>query len=57
MSARDIAIAITIAVAALVLVVMFTAWRRRLRRDSGLSAPLGVPEHAEGRRELSLIHI
>ena len=47
MSARDIAIAITIAAAALVLVVMFTAWRRRLRRDSGLAAPLGVPEHAE----------
>lgn len=47
MSTRDIAIAITIAVAALVLVAMFTAWRRRLRRDSGLAAPLGVPEHAE----------
>ncbi|WP_431072646.1 hypothetical protein [Microbacterium phyllosphaerae] len=47
MSARDIAIAITIAVAALVLLAMFTAWRRRLRRDSGLTAPLGVPEHAE----------
>jgi hypothetical protein len=47
MSARDIAIAITIAVAALVLLAMFTAWRRRLRRDSGLSAPLGVPEHAD----------
>lgn len=47
MSTRDIAIAITIAVAALVLLAMFTAWRRRLRRDSGLAAPLGVPEHAE----------
>ena len=47
MSARDIAIAITIAVAALVLLAMFSAWRRRLRRDSGLAAPLGVPEHAE----------
>lgn len=47
MSARDIAIAITIAVAALVLLAMFAAWRRRLRRDSGLAAPLGVPEHAE----------
>lgn len=47
MSTRDIAIAITIAVAALVLLAMFAAWRRRLRRDSGLTAPLGVPEHAE----------
>ena len=47
MSARDIAVAVTIGVAILVLIVMFTAWRRRLRRDSGLTAPLGVPEHAE----------
>lgn len=47
MSTRDIAIAITILVALLVLVAMFFAWRRRLRRDSKLSAPLGVPEHAD----------
>jgi hypothetical protein len=47
MSARDIAIAITIAVALLVLLTMFLAWRRRLRRDASLTAPLGVPEHAE----------
>ncbi|WP_242684461.1 hypothetical protein [Microbacterium sp. SD291] len=44
---RDLAIAITIAVALLVLLSMLFAWRRRLRRDSALSAPLGVPEHAE----------
>src|SRR5690606_274550 len=30
-----------------VLLAMFFAWRRRLRRDSAFSAPLGVPEHAE----------
>lgn len=47
MSARDLAVAITIAVALLVLLSMMFAWRRRLRRDSSLSAPLGVPEHAE----------
>lgn len=47
MSARDIAIAITIAVALLVLLTMLLAWRRRQRRDSGIVAPLGVPEHAE----------
>lgn len=47
MSNRDIAIAITIAVALLVLITMFVAWRRRLRRDSAHVAPLGVPEHAE----------
>jgi hypothetical protein len=47
MSMRDIAIAITIVVALLVLLTMLLAWRRRLRRDSSISAPLGVPEHAE----------
>lgn len=47
MSARDLAVAILIAIALLVLVSMLFAWRRRLRRDSGLSAPIGVPEHAE----------
>ncbi|MFS0852088.1 hypothetical protein [Microbacterium sp. 179-I 3D4 NHS] len=54
MSARDIAIAITIAVALLVLLSMFLAWRRRQRRDSAIVAPLGVPEHAEvlARREV-----
>ncbi|GAA2925812.1 hypothetical protein GCM10010458_04570 [Microbacterium luteolum] len=36
-----------IAVAVLILLAMLFAWRRRLRRDSGLTAPLGVPEHAE----------
>lgn len=44
---RELAIALWIGVAALLLVAMAFAWRRRLRRDSALSAPLGVPEHAE----------
>ncbi|WP_217183926.1 hypothetical protein [Streptomyces sp. AC495_CC817] len=54
MSARDLAVAITIAIALLVLLAMVFAWRRRLRRDSSLTAPLGVPEHAEvvARREV-----
>ncbi|WP_194419572.1 hypothetical protein [Microbacterium abyssi] len=47
MSARDIAVAITIGVAVLVLLGMLFAWRRRLGRDAAYSAPLGVPEHAE----------
>ncbi|HCS60903.1 MAG TPA: hypothetical protein DIW46_05815 [Microbacterium sp.] len=47
MSARDIAIAITIAAALLILLAMFFAWRRRLRRDSVHVAPIGVPEHAD----------
>lgn len=51
---RDLAIAIMIGLAVFVLAAMFFAWRRRLRRDSGLAAPLGVPEHAEvlDRREV-----
>ncbi|KNY07013.1 MULTISPECIES: hypothetical protein [unclassified Microbacterium] len=44
---RDVAIAVMIALAVLVLLAMVFAWRRRLRRDAGLAAPLGVPEHAE----------
>lgn len=47
MSMRDIAVGIMIALALLVLLSMLFAWRRRLRRDSALAAPLGVPEHAE----------
>lgn len=47
MSMRDIAVAITIGVALLVLLTMLLAWRRRLRRDGEHKAPLGVPEHAE----------
>ncbi len=38
---------IMIGVAVALLLLMLLAWRRRIRRDSGLSAPLGVPEHAE----------
>ena len=44
---RELAITVMISVAVLILLAMLFAWRRRLRRDSGLAAPLGVPEHAE----------
>ncbi|MDQ0645483.1 PH-like domain-containing protein [Microbacterium murale] len=47
MSMRDIAVAITILVAILILLSMYLAWRRRLRRDGVHVAPMGVPEHAE----------
>ncbi|CAH0147415.1 hypothetical protein SRABI76_00706 [Microbacterium oxydans] len=57
MSTRDIAIAITIVVALLVLLTMLLAWRRRLRRDAGLSAPLGVPEHAEVLRRDEVLYV
>lgn len=57
MSPRDTAIAITIAAALLVLLVMLLSWRRRLRRDSGISAPLGVPEHAEVVRRDEVLYV
>lgn len=44
---REFAVAVMIAAALLILGLMLFAWRRRLRRDAGLRAPLGVPEHAE----------
>lgn len=51
---RELAGLIIALVAALILLTMFFAWRRRLRRDSGLVAPIGVPEHADvtGRHEI-----
>jgi len=57
MSTRDIAIVITIVVALLILLTMLLAWRRRLRRDVGLSAPLGVPEHAEVLRRDEVLYV
>jgi len=44
---REIAALIIAGATALILIAMFIGWRRRIRRDSDLSAPIGVPEHAE----------
>lgn len=44
---RESAGLIIAGVTVLILLGMFIGWRRRIRRDSGLVAPLGVPEHAE----------
>ena len=49
MSARDLAVAIPLAVALLVLLVM--------RRDSVFTAPLGVPEHAEVFRRDEVLYV
>src|SRR5690606_29048394 len=51
---RESAALVMAGVAALILLAMFFGWRRRIRRDSALSAPIGVPEHAEvtGRHEV-----
>lgn len=44
---RELAVTVMVTIALLILCAMLFAWRRRLRRDAGLRAPLGVPEHAE----------
>jgi len=51
---RETAALVMAGVAALILIAMFLGWRRRIRRDSALTAPIGVPEHAEvtGRHEV-----
>lgn len=43
---KEAAIIVMISFGVLLLAAMAFAWRRRLRRDSGLSAPIGVPEDA-----------
>jgi hypothetical protein len=48
---------ITALFAMAVLLVMLLAWRRRLRRDSGLTAPLGVPEHAEVQARHEVLYV
>lgn len=57
MSARELAVAILIAVAILVLLAMLFAWRRRIRRDAVFMAPLGVPEHAEVCRRDEVLYV
>ena len=54
---RELAIGVMIAAAVLILLAMLFAWRRRLRRDSGLTAPLGVPEHAEVARRDEVLYV
>lgn len=51
---REGAVLIAMSVAIMILAAMAFGWRRRTRRDSALTAPLGVPEHAEviGRHEI-----
>lgn len=57
MSARDVAVAITIAIAIVMLLSMYLAWRRRLRRDAAHVAPIGVPEHAETLSRYEVLYV
>ncbi|HWV49123.1 MAG TPA: hypothetical protein VN035_06660 [Microbacterium sp.] len=54
---RELVFLLTGLVALGILLAMFFAWRRRLRRDSGLTAPLGVPEHAEVRARHEVLYV
>ena len=54
---QQIAGAVVLIVALLVIIAGVFAWRARLRRDSGLTAPLGVPEHAEVLRRYETLYV
>ncbi|MGB4135554.1 MAG: hypothetical protein WA971_03255 [Microbacterium sp.] len=54
---RELAIGLTIALAVVILAAMSFAWRRRIRRDAGLTAPLGVPEHAEVEDRVEVLYV
>lgn len=54
---RDILFLLTGLFALGILLTMLFAWRRRLRRDSTLSAPLGVPEHAEVQARHEVLYV
>ena len=54
---QQIAGAVVLVVALLLLLAGVFAWRARLRRDAGLTAPLGVPEHAEVRARYETLYV
>lgn len=54
---KEIGFALTAVIAILLLVLMFTSWRRRMRRDAALTAPLGVPEHAQARSRFEVLYV
>jgi hypothetical protein len=54
---QQIAGAVVLGVAVLLILAGVWAWRARLRRDSGLTAPLGVPEHAEVRARYETLYV
>lgn len=54
---KEIGFVLTGLIAALILLLMFTSWRRRMRRDAALNAPLGVPEHAEVQSRFEVLYV
>ncbi|UJP11017.1 hypothetical protein L2X99_05315 [Microbacterium sp. KUDC0406] len=54
---RDLAVLLVVLLAVVVVGAMLFAWRRRLRRDSDLTAPLGVPEHAEVTERAEVLYV
>ena len=54
---QQIAGAVVLVVALLLLLAGVFAWRARLRRDAGLTAPRGGPEHAEVRARYETLYV
>ncbi|GAB3599211.1 PH-like domain-containing protein [Microbacterium tumbae] len=54
---REMLFLVTGLFALAILLLMLFAWRRRLRRDAALAAPLGVPEHAEVRARHEVLYV
>ena len=54
---REAAGLIMVGVALLLLLLVLLAWRRRVRRDAGLRAPLGIPEDAEIRERRPILYV
>ena len=54
---RELGVAVMIALAVVILGLMAWGWRRRMVRDSGLTVPLGVPEHAEVRLREAVLYV
>ncbi|SJN22647.1 Integral membrane protein related to pyrimidine synthesis [Microbacterium esteraromaticum] len=54
---REFAVLVMVAIAAVILLAMFFGWRARIRRDAGLAAPLGVPEHAETTSRHEILYV
>lgn len=54
---REAAGLVMAGVALLIIALMLIAWRRRVRRDAGLSAPLGVPEDARVEERQAVLYV
>lgn len=54
---REAAALVMAGVALLIIALMLIAWRRRVRRDAGLSAPIGVPDAAQVQERQEVLYV